>query len=104
MDDLPETRSGYLWQSDLPSMWRVRHRAFRRRHSEDEEVSWESLWSDLFLGNFAGIERHHRQLRTIGNAEMWAFYMALVPLSGLACIYIDNVGFVQALRCQLSEQ
>ena len=80
----------------------VGHRAFRRRHSEDEEISWESLWSDLFLGNFAGIEGHHRQLRTIGKAEMWAFYMALVRLSGLACIYTDNFGVVQALRCQSS--
>ena len=37
--------------------------------------------------------------RTIGKAEMWAFYMALVRLSGLACMCTDNFGVVQALRC-----
>ena len=40
--------------------------------------------------------------RTIGKAEMCAFYVALVRQSGLACIYIDNFGVVQALRCQSS--
>lgn len=39
-------------------------RAFPLRYSEDDEVriSWESLWSELFPSNSAGIERHHRQL------------------------------------------
>ena len=40
--------------------------------------------------------------RTIGKAEMLAFCMALVRQSGLACIYIDNFGVVQALRSQSS--
>ena len=42
------------------------------------------------------------QRRTIGKAEMWAFYMALVRLSGFACIYTDTFSFVQALKCQSS--
>ena len=39
-------------------------RAFPLHDSEDDEVkiSWESLWSDLFPSNSAGIERDHRQL------------------------------------------
>ena len=34
--------------------------------------------------------------RTIDKAVMWAFYMALVRSSGLACIYIDNFGVLGA--------
>ena len=39
-------------------------RAFPLRYSDDDEVkiSWESLWSDLFQSNSAGMERHHPQL------------------------------------------
>ena len=51
-------------------------------------------WCGMYVTILVWIDVH----RTIKRAEMWALYMALVRLSGPACIYTDNFCVVQALR------